>query len=174
MSNRENELANLWAQLSTDPADARLLLRKAMAELDPDLHDWIGQGLNKTDTCDRIAELIDSRGRDTPALGEVLLKLRDGQAQLIRGVFPSLRAPQGAAVPAPLQLRRWKEPDFPLDRPWPGLGHCMHPAQLGGREVELNELCGWVNSAQQPILLLYAASSVGKSSLLDAGSSWVP
>ena len=174
MSNRENQLADLWAQLSGNAAEACQLLRMAMADVDPDLHDGIEPGLNKAATCHRIAELLDSRGRDTPALGVALLKLRDGHAQLIHGVFPSLSAPQGTAAPAPLQLRRWKEPAFPLDRPWPGLGHCKHPAQLGGREVELNELCGWVNSAQQPILLLYAASGVGKSSLLDAGSSWVP
>jgi hypothetical protein len=169
MSNRENQLAELWAKLSTDAADARLLLRQATASCDPDLHAQIEPQLNKPVTCQRIAELLISRGRDRPALGEALVQLRDGQKELIYAAFPSLQAPQPTAAPAPLQLKRWTEPAFPLDRPWPGLGHCVHPAQLGGREVELGELCAQVTDAQQPILLLYADSGVGKSSLLDAG-----
>ncbi len=86
---------------------------------------------------------------------EQLLETRDG-------AIPWLNAPDDSLV-----LRRGQSPKWP-ERPYPVLLPVSHPELLGGRERELDELRRQLTSPV-PVIGLYAASGIGKSSLLSAG-----
>lgn len=113
---------------------------------------------------DRLALYFDadSLTREDPSGFDARLRQR-----LRQGSSPGLLRPLARGEEDELYLRSWPRQRLP-ERPYPLLLPYTQPELFGGRERELFELQGLLRTSI-PILGIYAASGVGKSSLLAAG-----
>jgi formylglycine-generating enzyme required for sulfatase activity len=162
------DLGALLLLLSSQIEDLQDLLRspafhKAYPAAGPALLvrlDWRG-GLQPVS--ERLAAALVAQGLNTDGLYDAILDWRPHQRDAIDAAFGRGLAPIRAA-PA-LTAAAFAPPA----RPWPGLDRCAHPMQLGGRSEDLGKLLDAVADPTGGVLLLYATSGAGKSSLLKVG-----
>ena len=77
------------------------------------------------------------------------------------------QAPEPPPVPVEPRLRTWEPPVLPAE-PYPSLRPVEHPALLGGRGRDLEDLRTGLRG-HNVVLGLFSTSGAGKSSLLQAG-----